>query len=243
MSSSGRALGAAAVAAAAWSLPALAVPLPPLAARLGARTRLPDGDGSGAPVVALTFDDGPHPEGTPLVLEQLAAAGAKATFFLVGEQVEQRPALAAEIAAAGHEIALHGYRHRLLLRIPARVLADDLARAIDVIAGATGRTPVVYRPPYGICSWPGLALARRRGWPVLLWSHHGRDWARTATPRSIHRRLTGRLDAGAVLLLHDSDAYSAPGSWRRTTAALPRVLDSIAAAGFATAGVERALDV
>ena len=70
-----------------------------------------------APGVALTFDDGPHPEGTPAVLEALARAGARATFFVVGEQVQRRPALVAEIAAAGHVVALHGYRHRLQLRL------------------------------------------------------------------------------------------------------------------------------
>ena len=72
-----------------------------------------------APGVALTFDDGPHPEGTPAMLEVLARAGARATFFVVGEQVQRRPALLAEIAAAGHAVALHGYRHRLQLRLSA----------------------------------------------------------------------------------------------------------------------------
>ena len=66
----------------------------------------------GAAGVALTFDDGPHPEGTPAVLEILAQADIKAAFFLVGEQVERRPALAAEIASRGHLVAVHGYRHR-----------------------------------------------------------------------------------------------------------------------------------
>src|SRR3954469_9959070 len=97
---------AAAAAAAAWSAPALAPVSPGVAGVLGVRRRV---DGPG---VALTFDDGPHPQGTPAVLEALAAAGAPATFFLVGEQVERRPALAREIADAGHEIALHGHRHR-----------------------------------------------------------------------------------------------------------------------------------
>src|SRR3954451_23904838 len=100
--------------------PALLAPVcPPVCDALGiARTF--GGDG-----VALTFDDGPHPQGTPAVMEALAAAGATATFFLVGEQVERRPALAAELVAAGHEVALHGHRHRVLLRLrPAAVAAD-----------------------------------------------------------------------------------------------------------------------
>src|SRR3954452_19732474 len=82
--------------------------------------------------VALTFDDGPHAEGTPAVLEALALGGASATFFLVGEQVARRPALAREIVDAGHEVAVHGYRHSLLLRRRVRELADDLDRALAV---------------------------------------------------------------------------------------------------------------
>src|SRR5919204_6378424 len=97
--------------AAAWSAPAVAPIAPWAAAALGVPRRIPS---LGA--VALTFDDGPHPEGTPAALEALAATGARATFFLVGEQVERNPALAAEIAAAGHGVASHGHVHRNQLR-------------------------------------------------------------------------------------------------------------------------------
>src|SRR4051794_31710642 len=117
-------------AAAAWSAPALAPHVPSLCAPLGIARRLPDG----AREVALTFDDGPHAQGTPAVLEALRTAGAQATFFLVGEQVQRHRALAAEITAAGHGVALHGHRHRNLLRVPPRALAADLDRAHDLIA-------------------------------------------------------------------------------------------------------------
>ena len=93
----------------------------------------------------------------------LARAGARATFFVIGEQVERRPALLAEIAAAGHAVALHGYRHRLQLRLRAREVEDDLARGIAVIEDAIGRRPTLHRPPYGIYSPAGLAAARG-GW-------------------------------------------------------------------------------
>jgi peptidoglycan/xylan/chitin deacetylase (PgdA/CDA1 family) len=77
-----------------------------------------------------------------------------------------------------------------------------------------------------------LRIARARGWRTLLWSSWGRDWEMRATPDSIARRLTEHARPGAVLLLHDADDYSAPGSWRRTAAALPRVLRALAAAGL-----------
>jgi peptidoglycan/xylan/chitin deacetylase (PgdA/CDA1 family) len=213
-------------AAGAWPLPAAAPVVPPLARALRIPTRLACPHG-----VALTFDDGPHPQGTRAVLEQLAGAGAVATFFLVGEQVERLPGLAAEIVAAGHEIGLHGYRHRLLLWRRPVELACDLARAAALIEDAAGVSPAVYRPPYGVFSLGALELVRRRGWDPLLWSRWGRDWSARATPRSIARRATVGLRAGDVVLLHDADHYSSPGSWRRTSAALPSILDSVAALG------------
>ena len=205
-----------------WFVPAAAPVVAPLADALGIERRLP-GD---ARRVALTFDDGPHDEGTAAVLELLRAANVRATFFLVGEQVERNRSLTAEIAAAGHEIALHGYRHRLLLRRSVRELAGDLGRAVDVIGDVTGIAPVWYRPPYGVFSSGGLRLVRERGWRPMLWSKWGRDWTRSATPQSIARRVTDDLAAGDVLLLHDADHYSAAGSWRNTVAALPRVFEA-----------------
>jgi peptidoglycan/xylan/chitin deacetylase (PgdA/CDA1 family) len=233
------ALGAgAAGAAAAWALPALAPVVPVLARALAVPTR-----SALAGTVALTFDDGPHPQGTPAVLEALAAEGARATFFLVGEQVERSPGLAAEIAAAGHAIALHGHRHRNLLRIPGGALAHDLDRGAEVVAAATGTAPALHRPPYGIYSWTALSAVRSRGLAPVLWSRWGRDWRRRATPASIAAKVAGELRDGDVLLLHDADDYSAPGSWRATAAALPRVLEAIAAAGLRVAPIARAEDL
>jgi peptidoglycan/xylan/chitin deacetylase (PgdA/CDA1 family) len=215
---------------AAWCAPALAPSLPPVAGALGIPRRL---DGPRA-AVAVTFDDGPHPMGTPAVLETLARAEAFATFFLVGEQVERWPALAARIAAEGHAVGVHGHRHRNLLRLTPRALDADLERAVHVIAAACGRRPTLYRPPYGIFSPAGLALVRRRGWTPLLWSRWGRDWRRSATPASIAADVTAGLGTGDVLLLHDADHYSAPGSWRRTSAALPEILAEISRRGLRT---------
>jgi peptidoglycan-N-acetylglucosamine deacetylase len=180
---------------------------------------------------ALTFDDGPHPRGTPAVLELLAAAGARATFFLVGEQVRRNPALAGEIAAAGHVVGVHCERHRNLLRLTPRQTRADIEAAEATIAEASGVAPALYRPPYGVLNGAALRLARARGWRTLLWSHWGRDWERRATPGSIAARVTDGAGEGAVLLLHDADEYSAEGSWQKTVAALPRVLATLAERG------------
>lgn len=213
-------------AAAAWSWPAPAPVLPWIARRAGVPCRLPTPSG-----IALTFDDGPHPDGTPAILELLVDAGAVATFFLVGEQVERWPETAARIAAEGHEIALHGYRHRLLLRRSVRSLAADLDRAIAVIEDATGRRPTLYRPPYGVFSAGALAHVRDRGLQPILWSRWGRDWGARERSEQIAERVTGSLTAGDVVLLHDADSYSAHGSWRRTAGALPRILERVESLG------------
>lgn len=189
--------------------------------------------------VALTFDDGPHPQGTPIVLEILREAGATATFFLAGEQVERRPALVAEIVAAGHRVELHCHRHRNALRLSARAFLDDAERGRAVIEDAGGQAIADHRPPYGIYSGPALRACRRRGWRPVLWSRWGKDWRGDATARSIARRATGSVRAGDIVLLHDADYYSAPGSWARTVAALPIILEELGSRGLKTASLRR----
>jgi len=214
-------------AAVGYLLPGLAGAWSPLRAPLGVEDRTASGRGYG-----LSFDDGPHAQGTPAVLEILAREGAHATFFLVGEQVLKNPGIVREIVDAGHDIGLHCHRHRNLLRLTPGQVREDLARAQASIAEHSGREPQLYRPPYGVLNASALRIARRYGWRTLLWSHWGRDWEARATPASIAARVTDGADAGAVLLLHDADDYSAAGSWRRTVAALPGVLETLAERGL-----------
>jgi peptidoglycan/xylan/chitin deacetylase (PgdA/CDA1 family) len=175
--------------------------------------------------VALSFDDGPDPASTPLFLDLLAEAEVRATFFLLGRMVEKAPDLAKRIVAEGHEIALHGYDHRLaLLRGPMDTMRD-LAHGTEVITEATGVRPRWYRPPYGVLTtWNLRAAARLRLRPVL-WTAWGRDWRARATPQSVFATVTRALRPGGTILLHDSDCTSAPGSWRNTIGALPRILE------------------
>jgi len=210
-----------------YLLPGLSAALPALRRPLGVEDRAAGGEG-----YALTFDDGPHAQGTPAVLELLAAAGVRATFFLVGEQVRRNPSLAREIVAAGHGVGVHCERHRNLLRLTPAQTRRDIEAAEAVIAETTGLAPALYRPPYGVLNGAALLLARKRGWRTLLWSQWGRDWERRATPQSIAARVTDGVGEGAVLLLHDADDYSAPGSWQSTVAALPHVLATLAERGL-----------
>lgn len=230
-----QALGAGASAAAVLHAgPALAPIVPGLGPALGIEMKVDDAD-----AVALTFDDGPHPQGTPAVLETLRERGATATFFLVGEQVARYSTLVAEIVAAGHGTELHCFRHRNNLRLGPRGFLEDAERARAAIEEASGQTVACYRPPYGIFSAPTLRAVKRRGWRPVLWSRWGRDWDRSATAESIARRSSAGITAGDVVLLHDADYYSARGSWVRTAAALPLILDEIEACGLKTASLRR----
>ena len=231
------AAGAGALALAV-AIPHAGPALAPIVPAVGSRLPLVLRD-EGNPGVALTFDDGPHPQGTPAVLEILRAADQQATFFLAGEQVERRPALAAEIVAAGHRVELHCHRHRNQLRLTPRALLDDAERGRAAIEEATGQAIADYRPPYGIFSGAGLAAIRSRGWRPVLWSKWGRDWTRRATAASITSKATDGIRPGDIVLLHDADFYSARNSWERTASALPRICDEIAMRGLKSSVLRR----
>jgi peptidoglycan/xylan/chitin deacetylase (PgdA/CDA1 family) len=189
---------------------------------------------SGAPSVAITFDDGPHPDGTPKMLEVLAAAEASATFFLVGEQVIKRPELARRIVEGGHTVGLHGFMHRPHPLRRTEEMAEDFTRGLAAVQDATGTTPRLHRPPFGIYSATSLRMARERELQPLLWSRWGKDWRKLTTPGQITKRVTDGVAAGDVILLHDADFYSARCSHRRTAAALPEILRMLKSAGLDT---------
>ncbi|MFJ9539160.1 polysaccharide deacetylase family protein [Streptomyces sp. NPDC101225] len=182
--------------------------------------------------VALTFDDGPDHLSTPHFLRFLDARGIRATFFLLGSMLVRSPALAKEMAAAGHEIAVHGWRHHPLLVRGPRATCDDLARARDAVADVTGRPPVLFRPPYGVMTTAAHLACRRLDLTPVLWTCWGADWRKRATPRSVENTVLRDLRGGGTILLHDSDCTSATGSWRTTLRALPRILDTCQEQGW-----------
>jgi peptidoglycan/xylan/chitin deacetylase (PgdA/CDA1 family) len=182
--------------------------------------------------VALTFDDGPDPSSTPAFLDALDELGWRATFFMLGEMVRSSPGLAAEVAAAGHEVGVHGDRHRSQLRLSPRTTTNDIRRSRDAIADATGVQPSWYRPPFGTLSVGGWMAARKLGLDVVLWTAWGRDWRAEATAETVVADvLSGYVDGGTVLL-HDSDCSSAPESWRAALDALPLLGKELADRGL-----------
>lgn len=182
--------------------------------------------------VALTFDDGPNPASTPGFLDALRRHRVHATFFLLGCMAAHSPELCRSIAAAGHEVAIHGWTHRnLLLRGPIATYRD-LARTRALLTQLTGRPPTHFRPPYGVFSTAALVAARSLGLTPVLWTCWGKDWTPSATPQGVLDTLRPGLNGGATVLLHDSDDERTPDAWRSTLAALPRLLDECARRGL-----------
>ena len=218
-------------AAATWSAPAAAAHAPALAAALRIARRVDGAAGRGADLRRRAASGAARRRSS----RGLERAGARATFFLVGEQVRRDPALAREIVAAGHAVALHGDRHRCQLRLTPRTLDDDLARVAATVADATGVAPTLYRPPYGIFSAAGLRARppSRLARPAVV-ALGPRLGARARRPLRSPGARRRDLSAGDVILLHDADTYSAAGSWRRTAQALPAVLEAVRRAGLET---------
>ncbi len=191
--------------------------------------------------VALTFDDGPDPVSTPRFLDVLESLDWRATFFMLGEMTRRDPGVARAVADAGHEIGVHGDVHGNMLRRTPKRAADDIARAFDTVAGATGTEPRWFRPPFGISSYASLRKSRELGMTTVLWTTWGRDWRREATPATVVADVLRRYVDGGTVLLHDSDCTSYPGSWRSSLGALPRLADEFTARGLevGTVGAHR----
>jgi peptidoglycan/xylan/chitin deacetylase (PgdA/CDA1 family) len=193
--------------------------------------------------VALTFDDGPD-HGLDMFLDVLERAKARVTFFVLGEQVERAPSKLREIVSCGHEVAVHGYRHRSHLFLTPGQAVEDMRRARGVIEEAAERPTKLFRPPYGRFNLASWLEAGRQGWERVIWSRAAQDWDAQATPQSIVDSV-GWLEGGDILLLHDTDRYfsnAAPGSQRNTLRALPIILERVSTLGLRACSVGELLD-
>jgi len=203
-------------------------------------TRLPAA--SGEPSIAITVDDGPDPEITPRVLALLEEHRVRATFFCVGERVTRHAALAREIVQRGHAIENHSQRHlhRFSLLGP-RALADEIARAQQAILTATGEVAQFFRAPAGLRNpflEPVLARANLR---LVSWTRRGFDTV-SASAQRVLGRLTRRLQAGDILLLHDGHAARTARGSAVILEVLPPLLAAIDAAGLTPVTLRTAAD-
>ncbi|WP_146550285.1 polysaccharide deacetylase family protein [Rummeliibacillus suwonensis] len=157
--------------------------------------------------VALTFDDGPSDSVTPKVLKILKKHHAKATFFMVGTQVNAHPKTAKQVSNAGHEIGNHSYSHADLKRLSNAKIKSQISRTNKAIKKATGHNPTVFRPPYGSCD---KRVREQTKLPVILWNVDTRDWEH----RNAHKLLAYVKQytyPGAIILMHDIHMPTANG--------------------------------
>lgn len=180
-------------------------------------------------MIALTFDDGPHPKYTPLLLDGLKKRGVKASFFVTGKNAEQYPELIRRMDEEGHLIGNHTYSHLQLSKKNRERFLEELIRTNEIIGGITGKEVEYVRPPYG--SWDKSFEARLNMFPVL-WNVDPLDWS-SQNADSVARKVLAKAGDGSVILMHDEYAST-------VTAAL-RIVDELQKKGYRFVTVEELL--
>ncbi|MER7708067.1 polysaccharide deacetylase family protein [Kitasatospora sp. NPDC097605] len=209
----------------------------PVERRLALGGRLVTGGTGTAPLVALTFDDGPDPEFTPRVLEVLRRHDAPAAFFCIGLQALAHPDVVRRIADAGQTLGNHSWSHAYLPDLGPAGLARQLGHTRDAIAEACGDDrPVRWlRPPYGGRSPELLRAVDESGLITVLWDVDAKDWSRPG-PEVIAERVLGQVRPGSVILMHDGGDDRS-----QTVAALPAVITGLRARGYRLVSLDELL--
>ncbi len=154
-------------------------------------------------VVALTFDDGPHPDRTPKVLDVLALHGVKAAFFVTGDRAEAHPDLVRRIVAEGHLVGNHTYGHPGNFPwLSKERMKDEIDRCDSAVEEITGARPTLFRPPFGVTN-PPLARAIGKRYTVAGWDIRSLDTIARRSRERVFERVCRRLRPGSVVLLHD----------------------------------------
>ncbi len=183
--------------------------------------------------VAMTFDDGPHAQHTPRLLDILKQRGIKATFFVVGQNAADNPEILKRIVAEGHELANHSYTHPLLASMGESALREQLDKTHQVVLNATGVSMKVMRPPYGALSEPQRRWTHANfGYRIILWDVDPLDW-KFRDAGKVETAILGHAKAGSIILAHDIH--------KSTVDAMPSTLDALVAKGFKFATVSELL--
>lgn len=153
-------------------------------------------------IVALTFDDGPDPTGTPQVLNVLREHQARATFFLLGRNVDVHPNHARQIAQEGHVIGNHGYSHRRFPSLGRNELVREIVACDEAIFRATGQRTRIARPPFGHQTPARHMVLLRMGYQTIFWSASGEDW-KGDPAADLTSRVLAKAGPGGIILLHD----------------------------------------
>ena len=177
-------------------------------------------------VLALTFDDGPHPRYTKEILKLLDEYGIRATFFMIGENISNYPETAKMVFEAGHEIGNHTDTHPSVRSIGREEISKEMQEAENKISRITGRKTKLFRPPEGLCSHEICEEAEKLDYSVILWTVDTRDWAGTPS-EVIKEGVMKRIRGGDILLFHD---YVSKRS--HTIEALRKIIPALQAEGY-----------
>jgi peptidoglycan/xylan/chitin deacetylase (PgdA/CDA1 family) len=176
------------------------------------------------PYVALTFDDGPHASNTPRLLNILRARNVKATFYVIGKNVDLYPDIVRRTVAEGHELGNHSYTHPVLSKLSQAALFSEIRKTDDAILRAAGVRPRTLRPPYGALTQSQRELVMSTfGYPTIMWSVDPMDWKKPGAGVVTSRIVQG-THAGAIILVHDLHASSVD--------AMPATIDSLLRRGY-----------
>lgn len=178
------------------------------------------------PAIHLTFDDGPHPLATPKALEILKTGGIKATFFLIGKNVQQYPEIVRQILEEGHSVGNHTYDHPSMFFRSKNFQWEEIRRTRDCIQKITGKKPELFRPPYGYFDFTTLKAAKSSGHQVVMWTIDSLDF-KNLPAENIAQNIAAKAKAGSILLFHDNH-LTAP----RITSVLPMVIDGLIKRSF-----------
>lgn len=182
-------------------------------------------------VVSLTFDDGPNPDATPLILDTLREKEVRATFFILGSHAERWPELVRRISHEGHQIGNHGYFHRKLHFKSPFYVSRDIRLGLRAIRRAGAPAPRWFRAPHGFRSPWTTSIASRYGERTAGWSLGVWDSDRPGVEEIVKRTLEG-VTPGSIVLLHDGDGYNPDGDRTQTAEALPLIIDRLKAQGY-----------
>lgn len=181
---------------------------------------------SSKPEIALTFDDGPNPTATQQVLDILKHYHVHATFFCIGENVRDYPALVSQEQADGHIVGNHTWNHPDLTTVSVPVIQQQLTDTSAVLKNAAGVTPTLFRPPYGAINKTVQQQANQQHLQPVLWSIDTQDWSMPGTGAIVHAVLD-HAGNGDIVLMHDGG-----GNRTQTIEALPQIIEGLQQQGF-----------
>ncbi len=196
----------------------------------------------GTKQLALTYDDGPNDPHTSRLLEALSKHNAKATFFLLGKYVKQRPEIVREIVAAGHDVGNHTWDHPLLIKCSAKETRRQLTDTQQIISDACGVVPTLFRPPFGGRRPGTFAVARSLGLTPVMWNVTCYDWSAKSN-ESIEAKARRRIRGGEVVLLHDGGHLQFGTDRQWTVKATANLLREYRDKGFEFVSVTRMMGV